>query len=248
MDIVVASSRGRGLEGLLPSGTTLRWESSAGYQVLRNKALALLPPPNSQKERPHVYFLCGVCDITEKIGKKRDQYAECLFTKDSAHVIENIKNEIALCRSSVIRRGGLPIFATIPRLNLCIYNNSLLSKKYTKHLLHSDKYPEMQTQINEIIDKINIYICETNRNLEVSIPFLHTTIMKRSGKKGRTHYRYLWNLFEDGLHAGIELNKLWAESLTIAMGKNREKEQINDDEMRSPKRSWRQEKRPKLTH
>ena len=59
MDIVVASSRGKGIEGLLPSGTTLRWESSAGYQVLRDKALALLPPILRTNSTA---FPSGLCD------------------------------------------------------------------------------------------------------------------------------------------------------------------------------------------
>ena len=70
--------------------------------------------------------------------------------------------------------------------------------------------------------------------------------MKRcSSKKSGVYYKYLWGLYYDGLHADKELKKKWAESLTIAIGHNRAKD--DEDTCMSPKRSWMQEeKRPRL--
>ena len=175
----------------------------------------------------------------------RRVYKEVIFSKNPDSVIDDIKNEIAFCRTKILQRGALPIFATIPKLNLELYNKFLVDDNRTSDLRYTHKYPEMQSQIDLVIDRVNVFICETNRKLEVSIPFLHTTIMKRRGSKGKAYYKYLWDLMYDGLHAGNDLKKLWGESLTVAIQKNRAKD-YDSDENKSPKRSWRQEKRPRL--
>ena len=254
INIIAADSRGGGLEILLPEGikqkTIVSVTSGKGYQVICDEALALLPPPHlSLKSIYHVYFCCGINDVTDLLVSKEVKYKECVMLFSAETIFEKVSILINDCRQAIIKRGAVPIFATIPKMNLADYNNHLLYKakfyKRTKFVVHSEFYPDMQTRLNQAIDKINNYICETNRKLEVSIPFLHTTIMKRCGsKKTKVYYKYLWDLLHDGLHAGDELNGKWAETLCIAIGKNRSRGDVA--ECLSPKRSWLQEKRQRL--
>ena len=254
----MTDSRGVGLQKflyeLLPEGskecTEVHINSGKGYKVMREKALALLPPPYRQRSRSHVYFVCGICDITEMFRSPTQNYKETVMVLSPEAVFEKVAAEINDCRQAILKAGALPIFATIPRINLAIYNNYVLNhpkpEKRTSLLLHSKFYPDMQTRTNKAVDKINKFICETNRQLGNSIPFLHTDIMKRCGSnKTRVYYKYLWGLYYDGLHADEDLKKKWAGTLSIAIGHNRSKD--DEDVCLSPKRSWmHEEKRPRL--
>ena len=243
MNLVVASSRGGGLQPLLPKGTFVSVNPGAGFKVLCERALELLPSPRSQQGMTHVYIVGGACDVTER--KQSHRYKEYVLYDSAESVIERMKQDILSCHSKISSHGVLVIFATIPKFNLETYNNSLLQRNKTTALYHTEHYQEMQDRINNVLNEINNFICETNRKHRVSIPFLHTTIMKRRGNKKRAYYIYLWHLLYDGLHATDELKTLWAASLKAAIKKNRALDD-SDEDSHSPKRSWRQEKRPKL--
>ena len=148
------------------------------------------------------------------------------------------------CQSKIMAHGALPIFATIPKFHLETYNNTMLKHCKTSIHLHRDFYPEMQERLNITIDKINEFICQINRRQRVSIPFLHTTIMKRRGRKKTSYYIYHWHLLDDGLHPSDQLKEQWANSISAAIRKNRTKDD-SDSDPHSPKRSWLREKRPK---
>ena len=104
----------------------------------------------------------------------------------------------------------------------------------------------MQKRLNATIDKLNETIINLNIEANMKTPCLHTSIMRRRGQAGHGYYIYRWNLFADGLHANDQLLEDWARALKVALKKNREND-YSDDECQSKKRSWRREKRPRLT-
>ena len=246
MNIIVSSSRGGGLKEYLPSGTIVDVNPGGKLKVLKHKAVSLLPPPHRLNRKPHVYILGGVPDITElaKSSSPDFWYRESIFVHDSAPTIDKVKAEIMSCQAHIIKQGAVPIFCTIAKFNLNIYNNSLLKDGKTSILYHSDHYDDMQIRIDEVIDSVNDFIIKINRDIHMKTPCVHTCIKERRGSSGHGYYTYNWGLFKDGLHARPRLYQNWAKSLKVAFRKNRENED-SEEENRSPKRSWRREKRHK---
>ena len=245
MNIVVSSSRRGGLKDLLPRGTLVDVNPGGKFKLLKHKAASLLPPPYRLHHKPHVYVLGGVPDITEKVKSKSPSsyhYTEIIFAHESETVIEKVKTEIKSCQSHILKKGAVPVFCTISKFNLNIYNNSLLEDRKTSILLHSEFYDDMQTRIDIGVDAINDYIIKLNSAINMKTPCLHTSLKKRRGSSGHGYYVYDWGLYKDGLHANDRIRSDWAKSLKVAFCKNREFDD-SDEENRSPKRSWRGEKR-----
>ena len=242
MDFVVASSRGGGLKPHLPRGTTVDVNPGAELHKLKDRAVKLISPPN-RPYKPHVYFIGGVPDISElvKSESRSFRYREVIYVEKCEDTIERVKKNIMICQSSVVRNGAVPIFCTIPKYNLALYNNSLLQNQKTTCLLHSEHYQDMQERMDSTIDSVNDFIIRTNARNNVHTPCLHTSIKRRRGRAGHGYYVYLWHLLKDGLHAGDYLLTEWAKALKAAIRKNRSDD--SDEENRSPKRSWRSEKR-----
>ena len=128
-------------------------------------------------------------------------------------------------------------------MNIRIYNNSLLKKRKTLSLLHSDHYTDMQIRLNKTIDLLNSFIIQCNIDSRVCTPCLNTTVKKRRGT-GKGYYVYLWHLYTDGLHANDALKVTWAECFIQAFEKNHTPVESSDEE-KSPKRSWLRAKRQK---
>ena len=142
----------------------------------------------------------------------------------------------------MIRRRALPIFATITRISIADYNNWFVEKNMTSVLKHSENYPQMQSDVNTIIDTLNDHIYEINKLTNVSTPFLHTTIMeKRGSKKSRRgrYYKYRYDMLYDGCHPSYQLCDLWSESLSKAMSKNDDLEDSDSDSMPKRANGWR---------
>ena len=242
MNIVVASSRGFGLKELLPSGTVVDVNPGGTLQDLRERAKELVP--HKVPHKAHVYYLGGVPDLTVKANRPKNvhsRYREYIFSGEVEPVVKRYKAELIQCQKSTLKDGAIPIFVTIPKYNIKINNNSLLQKGKTNILLHTHRYDDMQTLLESAIEEINTFIFSINRNINVSTPFIHTSIMKRRGRAGHGYHIYCWDLFTDGLHPKESLCKKWATSFEVAFKKNRANDE--EDETLSPKRSWRRERR-----
>ena len=93
---VVSSSRGGPLKIRLPPGTTVNTTHRGKLKGLTNTAERPLPPPPPPRlpNKAHVYSVCGVPDITEKIdstNRRRYRYREIMYVSDLASTIENLK-------------------------------------------------------------------------------------------------------------------------------------------------------------
>ena len=246
MNIIVASSRGFGLEKYLPANTSIHAKSGGTLKELRKKAKELIPPPYGLSRRPHVYFLGGVPNISRLIKEPGNHYKECIYDENPSETSDHFYNELLKTQNSMLKRGALPIFCTVPKFNLTLYNNDLLTRNRTSALHYTSQYEDMQKNLNTAIDSINSHIYQTNLKTKVSTPFLHCSVMERRGRKNKRYYIYKWELYTDGLHATDDLQKIWMKAIEKAIKLNENLED-SDDEEKSPKRSWRfSSKRPRV--
>ena len=119
MNAIFASSRGLGLDDLLPSGTTISVISGGKINQLRKLAEDSIPPSQGLSgRRLHCYFLCGILDITSIQKNSREHYRECIYTENPDTTIDKIQNDLLECQKSLLERGALPIFCTIPNVNI----------------------------------------------------------------------------------------------------------------------------------
>ena len=249
MNVIVSSSRGGPLKRRLPPGTTVNSTPGGKLKGLTNTAVRLLPPPHRLPNKTHVYFVCGVPDITEKIdstNRRHYNYREIIYVSDPARTIEKLKTQFETTQSEILQHGVIPIFATIPKFNLSIYNLYLRKTNRTSVLYHTDHYKEMQNITNTIINELNGHLSKLNKKVKMSTPFLHDTITEYRGHKQECYLIYRWDLLRNGLHASDVLADKWASVLQNCFRLNRQNDD-SDDVNRSLKRSWRREsKAPRL--
>ena len=249
MNVLVAASRGGGLKEMMPNGHLDEAVVKPGGSLrkLTKEALSLLPPPHRNRTTSHVYILAGIPDISEKVSSDDPQYwyMESIFTEEPQSAIQRVKVEIDQCSQAIIRAGAIPIFCTITKFNIRNHNNNFLLIGKTRFLQHSQYYPDMQQRLNIIIDEINDYIMHINQRLGMSTPMCHRAICQRRGSRGG-YYIYKWDRLHDGVHGTRQTRQAWANSIKAAIDLNRKENDV-DDNFGSPKRSWRQEKRPRLS-
>ena len=238
MNVVVASSRGAKVQKYLPKGTYVSLIEGGRLHQLLELAIDSLPPPYGLKRRYHVYFLCGIPDITRLVKDYREGHRECIYDEDPAVTAERYYAELQDCQNAIKCRGALPIFVTIPKTNLDKYNHYCLEHNKTSVLKFTDQYPAMQIQLDEAINQINHHIYNLNKRVRVSTPFLHQSLTERRGPKSARYYVTKYDLLYDGLHAVKKMRKIWAGILTRTMAKNDSLEDSNDSEDEQRKRPW----------
>ena len=79
---------------------------------------------------------------------------------------------------------------------------------------------QMQENLNQAIDNINNFICDTNFSARLSTPLTQFAIKKRTGNSRRVRFRYNWNGLIDGLHANSNTKILWADAISAAINRN----------------------------
>lgn len=245
MNVVVSSSRGRPLKGRLPKDAILNVNPGAKFKALATVAKSIIPPPHRYKNKTHIYFIGGVPDISEKINsmdRYNYKYTESVFFEESDEAVSRLKSQIERTHREIIRMGAIPIFATIPKFRFDHYNSHCLRNNKTSCLLHSNSYGNMQRRANTVIDQINGHISSLNKRVGMSTPFLHDTITEVRGRGKKRYTIYKWELLYDGLHATDDLATKWASVLKNCFAINRKNDE-SDQEMNSPKRSWRRERR-----
>ena len=248
MSIVFATSRGIGLQETLDPEYKLTTHAIPGGKLsgLRRAAEASITPLyGPRRRRQHSYFICGIPDLTSLVKCHKEVYKECLFLGDPEAKLEKYKTDLIDCQKSIVNRGALPIFCTVPNMNLSIYNQHLLNKCKTKILKHSNEYQAMQENLTKTIESLNSYIFELNKEIGVSTPFIHCTISERRGKQGKRRYVYRWDRLEDGLHPPRGrgdpklLLKKWGGIISNAERLNGSLEDSDTDEDIIVKRSWK---------
>ena len=243
MDVVVGSSRAFDIVPHMSPGTTVEALPGGKLKNLVPLAKTITPPTYKLSRRPHIYFLCGVPDLSELIKSPEHHpyhYKEVIYVEEPSDTINRYKIALDYAQREIVRHGALPVFATIPQFSLEIYNKHMHTCKppKTQHSHHTADYTTMQHNLQEAIDAINGYISSINKKVGASTPFLHDTVRQCRGRKGRRYYVYKWDRYRDGLHAGDYLAKQWASVLENTFRLNRERDEDQEEPV-SPKRSWK---------
>ena len=234
MDIIVASSRGKGLQSLLkklhPSPHKLHVisTSSATLDTIATKAKSFIDNAQPSSDRIHVYIIGGYCDLTERVtadmcfkGRMRN-YEEVLFWEDSEMAATRLQCLIHMIHADITTHQdgvAIPIFCTIPPAHIETWNKTRLSQHKTCTLKHTDKYPDMQRNLNNSIIEINKSIIHINEHYALFTPKIADTVMK---KRGRTKgYKLFEKALVDGVHATDETRESWAGKIMDAITRNR---------------------------
>lgn len=251
MNYLLATSRGGGVEKLMPKDTPIKSCVIPGgtYNMLGNRLAEIIPPPTLSGAPTHIYILAGIPDITHKVHHHSiHHHTECIYTDNPTDTLNTVKSKIDMISNKVDSLGAKPIFCTITNINVSKYNEHLLHSNKTSTLLHKHQYKDMQEKINTIIDNANKYIREKNRANALSTPFCHSAIRKRMGTKKKHYYTDDWEGLWDGVHATPQTRTKWANTISAAIRLNRvgKKRKTSDtltsDEEKSPKRAWRRDR------
>ena len=99
-------------------------------------------------------------------------YKECVFTSDPHTVADDFCQQLENCQKDIINRGALPIFCTIPNMNIAVYHNFMLTHRKTSFLKHQEDYQKMQENLEIALSHINSEIPKINKKIQ------YTTILK----------------------------------------------------------------------
>ena len=258
MNFLLATSRGGGIETLMDRDTHITNLTYPGATLDRLNNIAKHNITYSTHGNPtHIYILAGIPNITHKIKHHYPRtYTECIYTGNKEQTVLMIKDKFSTIAKTINDKGGKPIFCTITNTNIAHYNNSLLASRKTHTLKYSHRYDTMQADITYIIDELNYYLRQVNKENKVSTPFCHGAIRTKKGKTGKHYYTDNWEGLRDGVHATLDTRKKWAKNISHAIRLNRNlpkptqtttqkrKQSTSDseEECKSPKRAWKKER------
>ena len=225
MDIIIASSRGRGIEDEIwarhpyPENAYVFSKGGGSLQELQFQAYDILydhPDPTNC----HIYFFAGLCDITkkEKNNTNNIHYEEVIYTENPQDTYTKMTKLIDTIAEHILYFAAKPIFCPIITMNIHTWNYTRLQQHKTSHLKHHTDYSDMQHLLNQSIDDINKYINKVNIENGMVTPFLADTIMTKTHTQQRIHY----NRLVDGVHASEGLREKWARCLSRAIKFNRD--------------------------
>lgn len=242
MNIIVATSRGVGLADRLADINTKVYVHPGGkLSEMTDKIVKSLTPPGSPSTKTHIYFVSGIPDITTRI-QEHPYHQEIVYTENPIDTFNRIKAGIINANNKILSAGAIPIFCTIPSTKILKYNNFRLQKRRTNRLYYKDNYSIMQRKLESALDLINEEITAINVANDMSTPYLHVIIKKGTGTKEDRKYTYYYNKLYDGVHATDKTKKSWATTIRQAIKKNRPTLEEEEEEISSPKRSWRSER------
>ena len=232
MDIIVASSRGRGLEELLkkshpyPEQVEVIFTPSATLNIITKEALKKINSlKSSGQDNIHAYIIGGYCDLTSrekgstKINGRWRTYEEVVFWEDPESAVARLNKNIHTTVTEISNTNVTPIICTIPPANIETWNTVRKSQRKTYELKHTVDYPKMQQRLQDSLIQINRYIITLNMKSRAHTPKLANTVIQKKGKgKG---YRVYFDNLKDGVHATDDTAKRWAEMIMEAIRTNR---------------------------
>ena len=223
MDILMATSRGRGLKSLNKRPNTLLTVYPGGKtEDMTQEALDILSCLPSSKNHL-VYFISGLPDVTTKLKKnfylrRRKRHYEEVIIKDSPSQIHNRVIKIIKSAEKKIKNAkATPVFATICPMSIQRWNSFRLHQHKTSHLNYFNHYDHMQQIIEEAISLINTTILSINSKNKVATPKIAQPIMYlRNG-----HCRCRYGKLLDGVHPNENIQAEWKNTVEKILTKNR---------------------------
>lgn len=250
MNIIMATSRGRGLQSQLKElGThaVVYYYPGAKYDFLAKRAKdIILRSPSETRNNMHVYFLAGYPSMTLRKKTTNPTYDEVIFPDTPRRCNSRLMVQIHEAASVISKTGATPCFCTIIPGKLQKWNSQRLHRGKTSKLDYQEQYATMQEQLNKSSVLINQTIVTINKIYNMQTPRTHQSIVTIR-KAGVYRFRYE-RLASDGVHFEQNSNALniMLSELNKAICKNRgltppKLRQHNDEPCspQTPKRCWK---------
>ena len=223
MDLVMATSRGKGLAPLLRNDSLkipiiVEPHGGAFIEDLTNMAVDIIDRSHFKPKDIHVYYIAGLPDITVK--EKGPHYQEVIFNESPEEATSRVSGIIANAEQAIKDMGAVPCFSTIAPMSLRSWNNFCLDNHRTSHLLHFRHYPDMQDLLIEATIAINQYIFSVNISNNMMTPRLGETILHKQNSHKKHRIRY-GRLDKDGVHLIDQTKYMWADIFLESSIKNR---------------------------
>ena len=226
MNIIVASSRGKGMELLAdPPYNYIRVRSGEKILDLAEVAIKIISD-NYHRIDPAdpicVYFLAGLPDTTSMIKQfyrlngMNCCYQEVTFPESPDQAYLRITDIIQAASDRIKSFHAIPVFATYAPSSLSVWNRTRLLQHKTSHLNHFSQYPTMQENLITTIDRINNQIFAIYSKENVITPNLAELIVYKRQSALRVRYGKL----KDGVHVNSKVKNAWITILTNIMAKN----------------------------
>ena len=164
MNIIVASSRGKGMESLAdPPYTYIRVRSGGKILDLAEVAIKIISD-NYHRIDPSdpifVYFLAGLPDTTSMIKQFYRLngmyccYQEVTFPESPDQAYLRITDIIQAASDRIKSFHAIPVFATYAPSSLSVWSRTRLLQHKTSHLNHFSQYPAGAGRVPNVPHKI----------------------------------------------------------------------------------------------
>ena len=228
MDLVVSTSRGRGIvttedhkdgdhDGAILPGKDIPELTAVAINLIKTRATKDTDWPVV------VYMIGGLPDSVEKVVDfyQRVKYEEVIYTGSPINTASDIMSTIRASMDAIYLNGAIPIFSTIAPMSFQTWNHVRLEQGKTSHLLHYKEYENMQELHNETIVYVNSAIVDINRSRGLSTPHLASQILQKRGMD--MPYRFRHNRLVDGCHPTDTVLIKWKEEMkeTILLNRSR---------------------------
>ena len=185
------------------------------------KAISIVPDSVTEIVNPDiVYIIGGIPDATHRIEDDDYNYQEVVFMDSAYQGADRLIREYESASTRIQSAGAIPVFSTIPPMNLEIYNHYRLSRGNTSHLIHFKYYDDMQTLLESALAMVNRHILEMNEANQMITPNLAGYITCKRGM--RQGYRYRYNKLYDGCHPVSSVKGKWQRALETISSLNRQ--------------------------
>ena len=220
MDLVVSTSRGRGIITSNDDGSVL---PGADIAELTAEAIRLI---NSRATEDHhwpvlVYLIGGLPDSVNKVVDfyQGVKYEEVFCTGSPITTAVEVMSTIQASMDSIIQTGAVPIFSTIAPMSFHTWNHVRLEQGKTSHLLHFKEYESMQEIHYQALTYINSAIVDINRIRGWSTPHLASQILQKRGMD--RPYRFRHQRLVDGCHPTDYVIGKWKVEMQTTIQTNR---------------------------
>lgn len=223
MDVVVGDSRGRGFVRYFKYRWTasLIWRKGATTHQLLPDVDKLLNQNRNNASPHHVFFITGITDLTTRLinpsSNPSERYEEVIFNDTPDQALTRMSTIFKAAAEYIsTHHHAIASFATITPMSIKEWNHSRLLKKATSYLEYENQYSTMQDNLIQSITLVNKFIINFNDKNKMPTARLARKIIKKSGKKRKTHRVYYTRL-PDGVHPDDVTAEEWIDIQSMTM-------------------------------
>ena len=173
MDVILASSRGKGLEELIrpkhssPNHLFIKSTSSAKLHPLTMQTINIISKAKNPSNH-HIYIIGVYCDLNEIIQHKvviqrNARYQEFVFREEPEAAVSRLTGRLETTSQIIANHDAKHILCTIPPSSLHTWNYTRLLQRKTAMLEHFKQYQFMQQNMIKSLQTINTKIIGINK-------------------------------------------------------------------------------------